>query len=205
MPATAAAAAQEDSARLKEKADYHRAEAQDQLAKKAEVPAAAAATVEVVSAQRSDAPERRRQAQNQAAGSLPGGVVGGAVSGVAPPPAPAKAMLASGLAAKAAAPTAPAWTLAAQPDGRTRVTVSAPRGRTVVLLRRGTAGVEVLPCQVLEDQGQALLQWRVDVRLAAGDALDLYLLNAPVAEPARLPETGPVDGFRLRIHPAAAK
>jgi hypothetical protein len=85
------------------------------------------------------------------------------------------------------------------------VTVSAPRGQPVTLLRRRAAGVEVLPLRVLGDRGQALLQWRTEVGLAAGDVLDLYLLNAPVAEPANLPETGPVDGFRVRIYPTLKK
>jgi hypothetical protein len=208
MPSAIAAAAQEDSARLKEKADYRRAEVQDQLAKKAEAPRPAT-VVEVVSTQRNAAPERKRVDQDKAAGGAPGGViggvVGGVVSGVAPSSSPAKAKLASGFAANATAAAAPAWILEAQPDGRTRVTVSTSRGRTVVLLRRGAAGVEVLPIQILEDRGQALLQWRVDLRLTAGDALDLYLLNTPVAEPAELPETGPVDGTRVRIHPIAKK
>jgi hypothetical protein len=47
-----------------------------------------------------------------------------------------------------------------------------------------------------------LAQWRVETRLRDGDVLDLYLLNAPVAEPTLLPETGPVAGYRVRIHPA---
>jgi hypothetical protein len=60
-----------------------------------------------------------------------------------------------------------------------------------------------MPIRILDDRREALVQGRAELRLAAGDVLDLYLLNAPVAEPARLPETGPVDGFRARIHPAA--
>ncbi len=211
--AGAVAPVAEDSARLKEKAEFRRAEAQDQLAKKAEARPAAAAVLEVVAAHRGDAPERRATAKDRAAGGVPagvsggiiGGVVGGVVSGVAPAsPSAAKAKAAGGLATNAAASvSAPTWVLEAQPDGSTRVTVTAPRGRPVVLLQRGSAGVEALPIQVFGDRGQALLRWRVDVRLGAGDALDLYLLNAPVAEPSKLPETGPVDGFRARIHPVA--
>jgi hypothetical protein len=47
--------------------------------------------------------------------------------------------------------------------------------------------------------------WRTTTRLTEGDVLDLYLLNTPVPEPAKLAETGPVDGFRARIHPAEKK
>jgi hypothetical protein len=206
VTSSVAAPAQEDSARLHEKADYRRAEAQDQLAKKAEAPRSAAAVAEVVSAQRSDAPERKVKAQDSAAGGVPGGVIGSVVSGVAelsPAPTAAKAKAVGGVSANAMAPATPVWTLEAQPDGRTRVLVSAPRGRTVVLLRRGATGVEVMPIRILDDRREALVQGRAELRLAAGDVLDLYLLNAPVAEPAQLPETGPVDGFRARIHPAA--
>jgi hypothetical protein len=218
LPSAHAAVAEEDSARLREKADFRRAEVRDQLDKKAEASPAAAEAVAIVAAKRSDARERKAVTQDKPAGGLPsasgsviGGVVGGVVGGVmggAAPASPsstvAKAKAAGGLATNAVAtPAPPTWALEAQPDGRTRVTVSAPRGQPVTLLRRSAAGVEVLPLRVLGDRGQALLQWRTEVGLAAGDVLDLYLLNAPVAEPANLPETGPVDGFRVRIYPAS--
>ncbi len=210
MPSAHAAVAEEDSARLKEKADFRRAEVRDQLDKKAEARPAAAAAVEIVAAKRSDAPERKAASLDQAAGGAPsvsGGVIGGVVGGVvaaSPSPTAAKARAAGGLATNAvASPAPPAWALEAQPDGRTRVTVSAPRGQSVTLLRRSSAGVEVLPIRLLADRGQPLLQWRVELRLAVDEVLDLYLLKAPVAEPARLPETGPVDGYRARIYPTA--
>jgi hypothetical protein len=199
------AAAQEDSARLKEKADFRQAEARDQLDKKAEVSRqTATAAKEADAAHRGDAQERKATTHDPAAGGVPavsGSMVGGAAP-ASPSPAAAKAKAAGGLATNAAtAPTTPTWALEAQPDGRTRVTVSAPRGQTVTLLRRSPAGVEVLPLQARDDRGKALVQWRAELRLAPGDLLDLYLLKAPAAEPARLPETGPVDGFRVRIHP----
>jgi len=56
--------------------------------------------------------------------------------------------------------------------------------------------------QAKEELQPPLPLWRWQVRLSTGDALDLYLLNAPMADPTQLPETGPVDGFRARIHPA---
>ncbi|HEX7552057.1 MAG TPA: hypothetical protein VF378_00765 [Geothrix sp.] len=165
----------EDSARLKERMDFRRAEARDQLDKKVVASRAGAAAAVEVMAQAAE-----------------------------PAPTAAKAKAVGGLAMNAAAsPATPTWALEAQPDGHTRVTVTAPRGRPVTLLRRGSAGVEVLPLQASADRGKALVQWRAELRLAAGDALDLYLLNAPVAEPAQLPETGPVDGFRARIYPAS--
>ncbi|GLH65959.1 hypothetical protein [Geothrix edaphica] len=107
------------------------------------------------------------------------------------------------VAAKAAAPApqaaAPVWTLDTLPDGSTRVTVSAPRAAHVVLLRRGSSGVEVIrPAAGPEP-------WLFQLRLAPGDVLDLYVLSGPAADAARLPETGPVDGFRARIHPPAKK
>ncbi|WP_257305164.1 hypothetical protein [Geothrix campi] len=98
-------------------------------------------------------------------------------------------------------PPEPVWTLETLVDGTTRVTVVASRQAQVVLLRRGASGVEVLK------PGTAGVgePWQFQFRLAPGDALDLYVLKGPVAEPARLPETGPVDGFRTRIHPSAKK
>jgi hypothetical protein len=100
---------------------------------------------------------------------------------------------------------APTWTMEVRPDGSTGLTIAAARGYQVVVLRRRTAGVDVLPLRAMKAGEEALVLWQGDVRLAAGDVLDLYLLNTPVADPARLPETGPVDGFRARIHPAAKK
>ncbi|WP_257310255.1 hypothetical protein [Geothrix fuzhouensis] len=99
------------------------------------------------------------------------------------------------------APQAPIWTLESLADGTTRLTVLAFREAQVVLLRRRAAGVEVLKPATAEDTGP----WQFQLRLAPGDVLDLYVLDHPVADPARLPETGPVDGFRARIHPPAKK
>ena len=121
-------------------------------------------------------------------------------SGAAPAPrvaAKAAAPPPSGLAALQAAP--PLWTLDTLPDGSTRVAVSAPRTAHVVLLRRGSPGVEVIrPAAGSEP-------WLFRLRLTPGDALDLYVLSGPAADTAKLPETGPVDGFRARIHPPAKK
>jgi hypothetical protein len=121
-------------------------------------------------------------------------------SGAAPAPrvaAKAAAPPPSGLAALQAAP--PLWTLDTLPDGSTRVAVSAPRTAHVVLLRRGSPGVEVIrPAAGSEP-------WLFQLHLTPGDALDLYVLSGPAADTAKLPETGPVDGFRARIHPPAKK
>jgi hypothetical protein len=205
VAAGAPASAVEDSARMRTQADFRRAEAQDNLAKKAEAPRPAAAVVEVVTTQKADLSEPRAVAQGHLAESVPGAVAGGVLAG-SPPSAAAKAKASRGVGmAAATAPIAPAWTLETQPDGTTRMTVKAPRGQQVALLRRGSAGIEVLRLQVLEDRGNALVQWRGEVRLAPGDVLDLYLLNHAVADPFKLPETGPVDGFRARIHPAVKK
>lgn len=211
QPMAAPAVALADSAQMKEKADFRRTEARDQLAKKAEAPRSAAAVVEVVSSQKDVAPEPR--AQGHVAGGVPGGVPGGVIGGVvggvigggvAGPPASttakAKALSGGGMNA-ATAPTAPTWILETQLDGSTRVTVKAARGLQVVLLRRGSGGVEELKLQAVEDRGIPLVQWRGEVRLAPGDGLDLYLLNHAVADPSKLLETGPVDGIRVRIYP----
>lgn len=96
---------------------------------------------------------------------------------------------------------APVWTLETLPDGATRVRVAAAPGAHVALLRRNRSGVEALKPEPLEASGP----WTFRVRLAPGDGLDLYVLDAPVADAAQLPEAGPLDGFRARIHPAAPK
>lgn len=156
-------------------AESRRADAQDRVAQKAEAPKAAGAVMDA--------------------------------AGATAPTARMKAKTAGAYRPEAAPPhiIAPAWTLALQPDGSTRVTIGAVRGQQVALLRRGAAGVEVLPLRAMEAGEEALVRWQGDVRLAAGDILDLYLLNTPVADPAGLPETGPVDGYRVRIHPASTK
>jgi hypothetical protein len=64
--------------------------------------------------------------------------------------------------------------------------------------------------EVLQDRAVALeevreAQRRYLVRLKAGDVLDLYASAHPVADPSKLPETGPMAGFRARIFPAEKK
>ena len=198
-----AAPAAADAAR--DKADaYQRAAAQDNLARKDSAPRPAAALVEVLEAPAPVAKKAKAEAPRAVPGGMVGGVVGGVVGGGAsvPPKPAAPAASARLVEAKAAAATAPTWTLESRPDGATRIRVKGPAGAHAVLLRRNAAGVEALALKVL-DRAAELASWSAETRLAAGDVLDLYLLNGPVAEPANLPETGPVDGFRARIHPAA--
>ncbi|NTW87048.1 MAG: hypothetical protein HGB30_12890 [Holophagaceae bacterium] len=177
------------------------AKAQAQEDKRAEAPRPAA-----LASKQADAPPKAEEAQDSsgvAPGSVPGGVVGGVIGGAraaaasAPPPAKAK----RDLAEAASAVTQPRWALEPRPDGTTLVTVTGPRGVRAVLLQRGAGGVRVLGLEAFGDPGGSRAQWRCLLRLEAGDVLDLYLLNAPVAVPANLPETGSVDGFRARIHP----
>ena len=99
----------------------------------------------------------------------------------------------------------PAWTLAPQPDGTTLVTVTVPPQAQVWLLKRGDGGVEVLQGRAAAFKEDREAQRRYQVRLRAGDALDLYVTPHSVADPAKLPETGPVAGFRARIFPAEKK
>ncbi|MFZ1377340.1 MAG: hypothetical protein WAS25_12175, partial [Geothrix sp.] len=180
-------------------AEFRRADAQDNLAKKAEAPKPAAAVVEVVAsvapAPAAKTSKRDQPAQGVAAYSP--GAVGGVVSGVASTP-PRRVEW------KAAAEFKPSWSLDSRPNGLTRITVKGPAGASSVLLKRNAAGVELLVLRVL-DPGGEMATWSAETRLASGDALDLYLLNARAAEPTRLPESGPVDGFRARIHPSSKK
>jgi hypothetical protein len=214
----AAAPAAAGELRSKEQDLYHRAEAQDKLAKKAELPWPSAALLEVAPAQKADRPKASVEAQNATVGGVLAGAVGGLDARMAAadqaertrgdasslPAAPAPAKSARRMEAKATAAHSPTWTLEPQPDGTTRVLVKGPVAAQAVLLRRRADHVEVMSLQAVDASG-ALAHWRVDVRLAAGDVLDLYLLNAPVADPAGLPETGPVDGYRMRVYPPEDK
>jgi hypothetical protein len=174
-------------------------EAQANLAKK-EVAPPAAALMEL--APKAAAPEPRpgvQAAPSRASAELSAGLV----SSMAPR---AKA--------KAAVPRAPAlpkdpalptWTLEPGPEGSTRVEVRVPGPAEPLLLQRRASGVTLPKPQAREQLGADLVLWRWQLRLSVGDALDLYLLSAPVAEPAQLPETGPVDGYRARIYPIQKK
>lgn len=215
--AEAAPAASQEAA---SRSEYRRAEVQDQGAKKVESPRPRAAAVEVVAPERNDGQKLKADSRNAAPaavpGAVPGGVVGGVVGGVlggvasrvgpvaprgeaAPLLVPAPASSARPVEGKAAA-FAPAWTLEPRADGTTRVWVKGPLGTQAVLLRRRAARVDVLPLRLVDSDGPRS-QWRTLVRLAVGDVLDLYLLDRAVADPARLPEAGPVDGSRVRIYP----
>jgi len=146
---------------------------QDKLAKKAEAPRPAAALMEAAGAVVPASASMRAKASRQPAANL------GTESDQA------------------------AWTLDPLPDGSVQVTVMAPQGTQAVLLQRSAHGVEVLKLLRVDGPKDAPIRWRGNVRTATGDALDLYVLNHPVVDPAKLSETGAVDGFRARIHPAA--
>ncbi len=149
------------------------AEAQDKLAKKAEAPRLAAALM-------------------KAAGSI------------VPAPGSVRAKALRQDAANAGTGSdIPAWTLDPLPDGSVQVTVMAPQGTQAVLLKRSAHGIEVSRLIMVVGPKDAPSRWRGNVRLATGDVLDLYVVDHPVVDPAKLPETGVVDGFRARIHPAA--
>lgn len=166
---------------------------QDHLAKKAEVhhPTASAA-VEVVANRHEAAAERKAVARDRAAGgspsgvpgSVPGGVIGGVVGGVV-----------------GGAVGAPWWQVESGNDQITHVTLRARRDALLVLLKRGAAGITMLKLRPEEAITADLITWRCDLLLAPDEALDLYRLNKPVPDPSLLPETGPVDGLRVRIHP----
>lgn len=139
-----------------------------------------------------DAARARAKADRAPAGAE---AVMAAIPSAPPPAAPA----AGGLSATAAqAAPEPAWGVAARADGSLRVTVLALPAQPVLLLRRGAAGVAVVR-PVAEGREGPRIRWRLEFRPVPGEALDLYILNAPVTDPARLPAEGPVDGFRTRI------
>ena len=216
--ATAPASGEAEAHRADAEADQLRAEAQDKVAKKAKAPRSSTALLEVAGAAKEESLLGRTTPRNQAADHAPGGTRGGATGAVAtqapsteparkaqvdavPAPAAPAAKSAKRPEWKAAAAFAPGWKLEPQADGSTRVLVKGPVGAQAVVLRRGAAGVQVLALRLI-DPGGDMAWWQGETRLLEGDVLDLYFLNAPVPEPAKLPATGPVDGYRVRIHPA---
>lgn len=172
---------------------------QAQETQRAEAPRPAAlALPTALSSKQADALPKAEAAQDRSQ-AAPEGVLSGARAAVASAPPPAKAK--RDLAEAAPAVAQPRWVLEPRPDGTTLVTVTGPRGVRAVLLQRGVGGIRVLRLEAFGDPGGSRAQWRCLLRLEVGDALDLYLLNAPVADPASLSATGPVDGFLARIHP----
>ena len=139
---------------------------------------------------------------------MPGGVIGGVVGGVIGGGGRAKKAEAP-LKADAQAPglvqgetvIPPAWNLETLADGRAQITVLAPPYAQVLLLQRGPSGLRVVKLLKIEGPGGSLVRSRAQFSLEPGDTVDLYLLNSPVADPTKLPEDGPVDGFRVRISP----
>ncbi|HJV21783.1 MAG TPA: hypothetical protein VJ570_03750 [Holophagaceae bacterium] len=143
--------------------------------------------------------EERVKAEDARKAQADGARAGAAVLEVMPS-APAPTAPAAGLfrAAVAEAAPEPAWGVSTRADGSLRVTVLALPAQPVLLLRRGAAGVAVVR-PLAEGREGPRIRWRIEFRPVPGEALDLYILNAPVADPARLPAEGPVDGFRTRI------
>jgi len=193
-PQNAAPAAVADALQRRDQAEQLRAEAQGKAAKKAVASQPVAAAVVEVQAAPASTPEAKRPALERAN-------LAGAASG---------AMLSPGVTtgsahAKASTSTAPTWSLQTRPDGSTVVEVVAARTVQLVLLQRGPSGVVVLNLQPQKDLPGDRRIWRCAVRLLQDDTLDLYQLDQSVADPTQLPETGPVAGFRVRIHPASKK
>lgn len=145
--------------------------------------------------------ERRQPVTQDVPEALPRSGVTGALNlapGVVAAPAP-KAVRAT------EAPLRPTWTLEDLGPAGLRVEVSWPADQHLVLLRRTTAGVEVLqPASPGVREGTRL---RATFRCPADpqQALDLYLLPSAPARPEALPAEGPVAGFRARLHPAGKK
>lgn len=150
------------------------------------VPAAGRSVqAERVQAERVQAEDQARKVQENLAGAR----AGAAVVEVVPREAAAPAKTAR------RAPAAPVWRATRLADGTLEVEVTAPAGSEVLLLRRAPA------VTVFRLPSAAPGQWGGRIPVTDGQAVDLYVLPGPVADPAGLPETGPVAGFRARIHP----
>jgi len=85
--------------------------------------------------------------------------------------------------------------------GRSRLTVFwGPRGYLYVLQRTPSGATGLSPRDSAPGEG-GKTRSLFELTLGAKDALDVYVLAAPVAEPAVLPETGAVQGERRRVYP----
>lgn len=177
------APAQETVSWAKAKGDARAAD-QEHRAKKSETLRSASAAVEVIANRQEEALERKAVAQDQLASGLVGGIVGGVAGG-----------------APRGAAEPPWWQVEPGTKGTVQVVVKARRDALLWLLKRGPTGVTVLKLRPDETAAGDSIPWRGEVRLVPGEVLDLYRLNKPVSDPSLLPETGPVDGLRVRIHP----
>jgi hypothetical protein len=92
-------------------------------------------------------------------------------------------------------------TLERLPGGRAQLTVLAPGGRSLYVLRRTASGTTALPPAEAVPQGSGLVQSIFRFPLEPSDRVDLYVLPGPVPAPETLPEQGPVQGYRRRIQP----
>lgn len=163
------------------------AEARDDLARKQ----VAASPVSTALAERAEAPApAARAALKKTEAPGPAGGLAGAANGV--------------MADQTATFPAPTWRLTPQPDGQVQITVTATRRAHAVLLKRGAQGVQVIALGAGAETQDATRTWVALVRLASDEALDLYVLPVAPAQPAALPATGPVAGFRARVWPGAS-
>ncbi len=97
-----------------------------------------------------------------------------------------------------ALPAAPTWVWDEDASGHPRLTVRWGPGGHLYLVERDPGGTRVL-APVSSDQGHSVFA-------PSGAApLDLYWLQAPVSDPARLPADGSVPGFRARVFPPEEK
>ncbi|MDR1840436.1 MAG: hypothetical protein LBQ86_00730 [Holophagales bacterium] len=89
----------------------------------------------------------------------------------------------------------PVWTVTRLDNGRLGVkVVRTVINADIVLLLRSDSGVSVI---VPKKQSNNDFYYEVDI--ASGDRLDLYQLNYKASDHLTLPESGPIDGQRVRI------
>ena len=170
---------------------------------------------QAVSAQEAEAAtrfhmERKAKAQKTQA---PAGVMAEGASVQAPAPATAGAMMADAKVAKAetdevkgsalggAAGIHVAPILERLKDGRYRLIVTWGPGGHVYVLKRSNSAVSVLPPVKSAPEKSGSSSALFVFPLGDQDAVDLYVLAQTEEDPASLPETGNVPGYRRRVHP----
>jgi hypothetical protein len=122
-----------------------------------------------------------------------------------------RTLLAPGVAAGGAVPPrksadkgitlapAPTWTLKDRELGRPRLTVAWAAGRHLYVIKRSGAGAALLAPQKPVQAAAGTCRATFEFTASEKDHVDLYLLDHPEPDPASLPETGAVDGFRKRV------
>ena len=126
-----------------------------------------------------------------APGALRSPGVGGVIGGVPP----------AGMEAITLAALTPVHTFQLLDNGTARVTVNSPSGGNVYLVKRPPGGAVVIRSLRSAAGPMGTTQAEFEFPLSPSDAVDLYVLPKPAADPGSLPAGGVAEGYYRRIYP----